>query len=53
MLLDMLLLFAASFLVATIFPAQSEAVLASLHLSGQYSVLPPYTVLPPYNWSTE
>lgn len=37
MLLDMLLLFAASFLAATIFPAQSEAVLASLHLSGQYS----------------
>lgn len=34
---DLLLLFTASFLAATIIPAQSEAVLAALHLSGQHS----------------
>jgi membrane protein YqaA with SNARE-associated domain len=35
--LDLILLFAASFLAATIFPAQSEAVLAGLHVTGVYS----------------
>lgn len=35
--LDLLLLFAASLLAATIVPAQSEAVLAGLHLTGDYS----------------
>lgn len=37
--LDLILLFAASFLAATIFPAQSEAVLAGFHLTGTYSTM--------------
>ena len=35
--MDLLLLFAASLLAATIIPAQSEAVLVGLHLTGNYS----------------
>jgi membrane protein YqaA with SNARE-associated domain len=35
--LDLTLLFAASLLAATIFPAQSEVVLTGLHLTGKYS----------------
>jgi membrane protein YqaA with SNARE-associated domain len=35
--MDLLLLFAASFLAATIIPAQSEMVLAGLHITGEYS----------------
>lgn len=35
--LDLTLLFATSLLAATIVPAQSEAVLAGLHMSGKYS----------------
>lgn len=34
--LDMLLLFASSLLAATIFPAQSEAMLAALYTTGAY-----------------
>ncbi|MBF0235320.1 MAG: DedA family protein [Desulfamplus sp.] len=37
--MDILLLFAVSLLAATIFPAQSEAVLAGLHLTGAYSAV--------------
>lgn len=37
MSLELLSLFAASLLAATIFPAQSEAVLVGLHLTGNYS----------------
>ncbi len=37
--LDMLLLFAASLLAATIFPAQSETLLASMHLTGEYNTV--------------
>ena len=36
--LDLLLLFLASFLAATIFPAQSEGVLTAMHLSKQYNM---------------
>ncbi len=35
--MDLLLLFTASLLAATIFPAQSEAVLVGLKLTGNYS----------------
>ena len=35
--LDLLLLFAASLLAATVFPAQSEVVLAGLHLTGNHN----------------
>ena len=35
--LDLLMLFAASFLAATIIPAQSEVVLLGLHLTGKHS----------------
>jgi membrane protein YqaA with SNARE-associated domain len=37
--LDLLLLFAASLLAATIVPAQSEAVLAGLALAGNHSLV--------------
>lgn len=37
MFLELLFLFTASLLAATIFPAQSEAVLVGLHLTGNYS----------------
>jgi membrane protein YqaA with SNARE-associated domain len=37
--LDLLLLFFSSLIAATIFPLQSEAVLAGLHLQGKYSVV--------------
>lgn len=33
----MLILFAASFLAATVIPAQSEAVLAGLHMAGHHN----------------
>jgi membrane protein YqaA with SNARE-associated domain len=33
---DLVFLFASSFLAATIFPAQSEIVLASLHIAGSH-----------------
>ncbi len=33
---DLVFLFASSFLAATIFPAQSEIVLASLHITGNH-----------------
>ncbi len=36
-IIDLLILFSSAFLAATILPAQSEAVLASLHLTGEYS----------------
>lgn len=35
--IDLAVLFAAAFFAATIFPAQSEAVLISLHTKGYYS----------------
>ena len=35
-MIDLLLLFLASFLAATLVPAQSEAVLAALHLAGNH-----------------
>lgn len=34
---DLTGLFVVSFLAATVFPAQSEAVIAALHLTGNYS----------------
>lgn len=37
MFLELLFLFTASLLAATIFPAQSEAVLVGLYLTGNYS----------------
>ncbi len=36
--LDYILLSFASFLAATVFPAQSEGVLAAMHLTGAYNV---------------
>lgn len=36
-ILDLILLFSASLLAATIIPAQSEAVLAGLHVTGHHS----------------
>ncbi|MFO0388773.1 MAG: YqaA family protein [Alphaproteobacteria bacterium] len=36
--LDLTLLFFASFLAATVFPAQSEGMLAAMHLTGAYNV---------------
>lgn len=42
--LDLILLFAASLLAATILPAQSEAVLAGLHLTGEHSPIALVTV---------
>lgn len=35
--LDLLLLFAVSLLAGSLFPAQSEVVLAGMHLTGQYN----------------
>lgn len=35
---DLIILFFSSLLAATIFPAQSEIILASIHLSGKYEL---------------
>jgi membrane protein YqaA with SNARE-associated domain len=37
--LDLIILFTASFLAATLFPAQSEIILTSIYLSGKYPAL--------------